>query len=940
MKASRRQKRPMLAALLALFCLVPAGAGAQLLFREGEKYENYAFESYRSYDSILFGRDRTPQFDALGQFVMNGINVFELQEFRSISPTSGSIIRKPSRYGSYLNRLVVADDSYGGVTTRFIIGDRIRAKFTPLTLDLAAMNGIRLDSHAKGVSLVLLTSRVDKPIYEAVQNNDHRTHGQDGSEFIPRWATYLMGADLRTQMQGLDVGVSWTNLLRTDSMRQIDEESFRGTLPSLSRLPPEWVVVRLMDQNPDDAVRVRARRPVLLINGEPIVPVIGPYDKLAAERSTLTVTVDDELAVIPPARRDNSNDLVIEDAHVAPSPDGVYETGGDEALLLWFKVPAYTGGSPDSSAVDRIEVELEVAGDYELQLAEVFDGASSNPATYFYSAARSEGTPDNLGAYRRVRVRYGRETGRTLLGAHFNLDVHGWMVRSEYVRNFSFRAYPGMNRRRLNYFDEQSSAWYVNVRRDVGAVTLGGELFNIDADYSTRLNVQDDDLRSIFQLLSSPFSYPTNFHEPRLPDFLRGERTGPTNTIEFDTVDDNDDKDQFPDSYYLQRTTNLETGGRFIEDPDGVFPGLDADLNGRPDINENNNRIPDYYEPFLLYYVSPDAYDYGHDLNNNGVIDQRENDDKPDYPYDTDRRGVHLFGSYDVPAVEGWRVTLGYHDMWAPYGGGQARSSYVQQEYDRRLPRLAELKASYKLKRVHDDIADPVFGLGRDPIYLQPDRIPIVPPTAEEARNPLGLQILEEDPLLFQDSWVHRFYVRGRLIRMPPWNVETSLRWDVNRQQETETQAQNSISDLAMMVRSDWTWEPWRQLQVKPQVKWLAQRRTDGEDVVLEVKETYFFPILRLEYPLSSSTAVKAGVQGLPFLKSRYRNDVTPGADFDSEVYLLQVGNTSNYLGYQVNVNLGYEYQNRRFLDRERADQDVDFHRMFLRVITGLDPVF
>jgi hypothetical protein len=172
MKASRRQKRPMLAALLALFCLVPAGAGAQLLFREGEKYENYAFESYRSYDSILFGRDRTPQFDALGQFVMNGINVFELQEFRSISP---------SRYGSYLNRLVVADDSYGGVTTRFIIGDRIRAKFTPLTLDLAAMNGIRLDSHAKGVSLVLLTSRVDKPIYEAVQNNDHRTHGQDGS---------------------------------------------------------------------------------------------------------------------------------------------------------------------------------------------------------------------------------------------------------------------------------------------------------------------------------------------------------------------------------------------------------------------------------------------------------------------------------------------------------------------------------------------------------------------------------------------------------------------------------------------------------------------------------------------------------------------------------------------------------------------------------------
>ena len=72
------------APLAALTLAIPAQAPAELLFRPGQPYVNYAYESYRAYDSILFGRDRTPQFDALGQFVMNGIDVFEMQEFRSI----------------------------------------------------------------------------------------------------------------------------------------------------------------------------------------------------------------------------------------------------------------------------------------------------------------------------------------------------------------------------------------------------------------------------------------------------------------------------------------------------------------------------------------------------------------------------------------------------------------------------------------------------------------------------------------------------------------------------------------------------------------------------------------------------------------------------------------------------------------------------------------
>jgi hypothetical protein len=55
---------------------------------------------------------------------------------------------------------------------------------------------------------------------------------------------------------------------------------------------------------------------------------------------------------------------------------------------------------------------------------------------------------------------------------------------------------------------------------------------------------------------------------------------------------------------------------------------------------------------------------------------------------------------------------------------------------------------------------------------------------------------------------------------------------------------------------------------------------------------------------------------------------------------MVQVNNTSTYQGYQVNVNLGYERRLREFLEPNRIAQDQDYHRVFLRVIAGLRPLF
>ena len=99
-----------LALVLAVAFSLPAWA--QLTIRNTEPYLNYAYEGYRPYESLVFGRDRTPQYDNMGQFVMNGVNVFKLQEFRTLRTEAGSIIGKRRLYGDYLNRLVVSNEIY------------------------------------------------------------------------------------------------------------------------------------------------------------------------------------------------------------------------------------------------------------------------------------------------------------------------------------------------------------------------------------------------------------------------------------------------------------------------------------------------------------------------------------------------------------------------------------------------------------------------------------------------------------------------------------------------------------------------------------------------------------------------------------------------------------------------------------------------------------
>ena len=52
------------------------------------------------------------------------------------------------------------------------------------------------------------------------------------------------------------------------------------------------------------------------------------------------------------------------------------------------------------------------------------------------------------------------------------------------------------------------------------------------------------------------------------------------------------------------------------------------------------------------------------------------------------------------------------------------------------------------------------------------------------------------------------------------------------------------------------------------------------------------------------------------------------------------VSNTSSYVGYEINITAGFERRTRRSLDASRRDQDIEYSRIFLRGIAGLQPSF
>jgi hypothetical protein len=887
------------AALLLSFC----HADAQLISRdnyplwEKEGYENISRLGYRDFDE----RDVERRvYDPFGVYLIDGVPVFSLQETRTDGPERGSAIFKSPLYPGIFRNLMVGMDSYQGWSASIMVGDAIPTRFSPLTLNLSRLNGIRFDASSRKSSFSIIGSRVSDPVLLATGLT--RSGVQVNSEGIsgnPSFGTYLVGGHWETNLGSvLKLGSTYVNVHNFDAIAGRKDGSLKGAVPFSSLEEARSVFVIVSDDSYWDDNGPRVFRMQIHIDGEqrddiePMVRLVRSVPVLIGESNREIGLGDSEISL---QRADRPSWLIEsylmeeivkegytrsgalstftsgglffnsgEDVSHAETP--FLEANGTDILIYRFEVP---------SDAKQVRFRALAAGDYVIDVASAL-GWIGNDVQWrdWHTVKRAADNIQDQSNMGWVSFRYGFPTGTVLYGVNFEANLLGFQAWGEFSRNTSYFRYPSGSGKRLS---TNGDAYFVNLYRDMGSWDAGFEYANMPSDYSTT-----------FQAL---------MQNPR------------QNVISsFQLVDDNDDRDEWPDRWEQNRSfasLNLTpapgSGMGF-----GVFPGLDVDRDGVQDNVWYNgaNRILTYYDqPFF----------FGDDFNNNGQIDGWENDNRADYPYDLDSRGGHGFVTWrPLPKVDDAFVRAGYYNMHQPGGGGSDRASYVKASYVESWPGLGRIQAGYYGKRVRDDIRNDLYRFTGGSYSVLPDRLLL--------RNSL------------QNTLV--FGVHLNTDALPSLNVYNDVLIEVNSQREIDDgdffQSSGRLTTVGYVARADYTWHIGENFTFGPMLKGTI-RRTKAELETLKQDTYTITPMFRGDYRLAEKTVVRGGLLGLPF-REIHRDRDRPFLDRDSWYYILVLENFGNYRGIDVSTSIGFERVFDRYISSHRVSAGRERYYIRMRI--------
>ncbi|MEX2089135.1 MAG: hypothetical protein WEB62_05150, partial [Bacteroidota bacterium] len=411
-------------------------------------------------------------------------------------------------------------------------------------------------------------------------------------------------------------------------------------------------------------------------------------------------------------------------------PAGVNSVDFSAILSNDYKI---TAGHDWINNVDEYEI-----GGFRSHADSIVIGSLAVPTT-FRTMIQAEGNVKDGSNKRVVFFSYGLVSGMAVYGINFTLNWQGFQIEGEFVRSLEFLKYP-IGQGAL--FEDVGRGYYIRGTKKVGRLTLGGERYSLNPRYSSMLNVYTLD-NSYYGPINAPIAPDFLGFDPSISsspisslpgEYIPGQAGGAVYSL----VDDNDDNDRWEDGFYhynVRATPDIRNGdvvnynhrlgipgfgdpfllgyrqntneliglGDIIRRPDaGIFPGKDKDRDGIPDDDRNSDGIPDYVQDFLTYYTDPPFFVYGDDWNNNGVIDDQENDILPDYSYNPDLDGYHLFGSFEI--IRSMSVKLGTIRERAFAQGGKNRNDYMRWTYEANTPRFGGMNLFYVLKRVEDNI--------------------------------------------------------------------------------------------------------------------------------------------------------------------------------------------------------------------------------------------
>ncbi len=932
---------------------------------EGRVYRNYALQNFANYPNHTTPYTDTPKarFDFMGNFLMTGYDLYQWQELRTRGQKFGSSIFKDSNEGpwhSTFDYLVAGRDGYGNWGYNLLVGDAVIARFTPLTLSKVNFNGVRLDLSTPRWKWTGLASRVERP---KDRNNRVTETFRQKIDYADD-STLLLGSRAQAHLGALALGVNWVNQHIYQSSRT-SGNSLKGRLKPDQPLM-DWILVRFTDDSPEDGRGGAVVQDVhLVVDGEarpdltprvirhrsdPVIQVgfasaLGGFTRLNYTRFTASSGGTAAFNEVFYLQREfpyfsdylfrldheagidvsNSADIAgLVSTFAVESPHEMLRADGEDQLVFFFDM---TG----ESSVRSVEVEALLGNDYQVDVAMLYVKSTSASAyhdrlssTYYHTAMRSRGNVQDLSNLERVRFGVGENTANFVYSADVQLSLPGLEVAGEYARSSVYSRYPARMGEEPAFdaaprFGDRGSAYFVNAIHRFGRGLVGSEFFAINPDFQTEMR-----------------------------SFLHGEGVWLqhldlvfNDTMYWQLVDDNEDADVYPDIRY-GNPVGVPVD-RVGTDFNGVWMGQDEDGDGTPDTNRNLNRLPDYEEPFLMFDVEPNAYAYGLDRNHNNEPDHREDDREVDYPYDHDERGYHLFGQWDLSRR--WSFSAGRYEVKEMAGGGRNRMTYGLVGYRwQGSGSWRRLFFENNLRHVQDDIPDEIMAFnvdagprdslfgGRGPFYIREEYPGTGIPAFIRYRFVL-------DPLYYRDSFVNETYLEGRVHPWPGLEAVQKFRLRFNWQRE----GRHNQGFFQSARRQDfWTWVSrvqygwqWRKFRLVWQYKLMALRLVDrGREVRLQ-SEYRSIPIVRLEYPLSARTSLRAGAQGVGPLPYRRKDHVSSQRSFEQRTAFLTLTNRSRYFGYDLVTIMGFSKDAMKFDLEAYKFAEFDTWSFFVRTLVG-----
>ena len=874
---------------------------------------------------------RNTRWDRMGTYMGSPgpLRLFSWEETRSSNPGQGSSFidhRSPSPWGPAAGStdatLRIGHYNYHDFHWTATVGQRIRSYFTPLTLAQSHLSVARMD----------FDNKLGQDRATFLFNRGRTRPGGLFSE----WAsvggeTY---EDSPVLMYGLhwkhrfgryaQFGTTWLNQVM-NSPSSVNSSPLKGDLP-YAMLGPRIIRVFIADDSPDETrYNARVYSVHITVRGtegdQPVTYSSSPGEFYDPRLEPLSVLGGQMLA-----------------------GEG-REAVGREAIVYEFEIP-------EDMSAQSAQFHADVSDDYRIGLRQVYDfpgidrkgeteleervwpddfvateAGTRRPFRWdvqegeepYYTVARSEGVGRNSSNRRVVRFDHGLPTGQNIASVDFKANLVGLRFSGEIAHNLQNYIYPvgDLGGKRSA---ERAWAYWLNVLKDVPfGAKLGAEIFRLDPNYSGGYDSQRGGMAFHSDTQAKP-----------------GSKIDSA-TQEYGLVEDNDDSDQWPDDF----SEDTASPGRLSYPGWGnasVYPGLDENLDNIPDVDRNENFVPDWEEPFLTYDADPPEFVYGVDFNNNGLPDYRENDDLPDYPYRRDQKGRHFFLRSENLGSFGDGLTLGYYKAEEMAGGGNAQSLYVRYVFHKQKDRVGQFKINIDSKKVEDDIRDDSY------VYIVPPNDDDIIPWLNKPDNHPGVagrfRPATPDLLQMRDSWVHTAYFDMDYVKWDNVYIRNAVLWTRNSQAEiplaTEgegelLQAEDVRSRAIMINKIDRSWRR-RSLSISAKFK----HRLIYENVNSEAKATTsfsdFIPILLAEYSLTPKTQLILGTQGIPFLPARHWDRANDDGSYGQIDYALMYKMRSEYFGFENEFFFGYLLRERQY--NQLRDRDFKRGTFFVEIIS------